>query len=100
MRPATAVLATLILLGRAGAAAAQDPPSLARSSLEGALGELRRDIPGVALPSAGSVTQGRRTIPAGEVVRGPIATWGGDLEILGQVTGDAVAIGGDVIVAP
>jgi hypothetical protein len=51
------------------------------------------------LPARDSITRGGRIIPAGTVVAGSVATWGGALEIQGTVLGDAIAIDGDVIVA-
>lgn len=60
--------------------------------------EIRRDLEQVELPSTDSITRGPRSIPRGARVAGPIAVWGGDLEILGVLDGDAVAIDGNVIV--
>lgn len=99
MRPDRAVLAAFILLATAGPALAQESRPANRSTIESAFAELRRDLATIEVPSVDSVTRGARTVAAGEEVRGPIATWGGNLEIRGSVAGDVVAIDGDVIVA-
>jgi hypothetical protein len=43
---------------------------------------------------------GGRSIPAGSQVTGPVAAAGGPLHVYGTITGDAIAIGSDVIVHP
>ena len=93
------MLATLVASGLAGPATAQDSSTALRGRIEQAFTELRRDVSEVALPDPAAVTQGARTIAAGEQVSGPIATWRGDVEVRGIVTGDVLAIDGDVIVA-
>lgn len=60
--------------------------------------EITRDFPQIALPALESITAGSRSIPAGARVSGPVATWAGDIEVLGTLDGDVVAIDGDVIV--
>ncbi len=47
---------------------------------------------------ASSVSQGNLTIEAGRTVPGPVAVFEGTLTVLGRIDGDAVAIGGDVVV--
>jgi hypothetical protein len=99
VRAAIAVVAALVLLERPGPAFAQDVQPSPRAGLEAILDELRGDLREIALPEPGTVTRGARTIAAGESVTGPIAVWGGNLEIRGAVVGDVVAIDGDVIIA-
>jgi hypothetical protein len=99
VRPATVVLATLILAGLASPTAAQQDAAATRERIAQALSELRRDVPEISLPDAATVVQGGRVIAAGEQVAGPIAAWDGDIEVRGVVTGDVLAIDGDVIIA-
>ena len=51
------------------------------------------------LPSASSITRGNLTIDAGQTVPGPVAVFEGTLTVRGRVEGDAIALGGDVVVA-
>src|SRR5262245_15732515 len=60
----------------------------------------RSDPEAVALPPTNQIAMGGRTIPAGTTVNGPVAVAGGPLHVYGTVNGDAIAIGGDVIVHP
>ena len=69
-------------------------------SLKRLVDRFRRDPEGVALPSADQVAMGGKTVPAGTEVAGPVAVAGGPLHVYGTVTGDAIAIGSDVIVHP
>ncbi len=58
-----------------------------------------RDNPMVPkLPAADAITKGDLTIEAGRVVTGPVVVFGGTLTVLGRVAGDAIALGGDVVV--
>jgi hypothetical protein len=50
------------------------------------------------LPDAGNFTWGNRSIAADTRVDGPIAVAHGNLDVYGTITGDAVALGGDVLV--
>ena len=95
MRPAPTVAAALaFLLGASSALAAQ-----ARTTGDSAtLSEIQRDLPNIQMPAPAEITAGARVIPAGTSVAGPVATRGGDLEILGTVDGDAIALDGNVIV--
>lgn len=95
---ATVAAALALLWCAAPAARAQAPGSAPRPADTTSLDEIRRDLPQVSLPAASEVTAGPRTIPAGTVVAGAVAVRGGDLEVLGTIEGDAVAIDGDVIV--
>jgi len=69
-------------------------------SLTEIVNRFRRDPEAVALPPKNQIAMGGRTIPAGTVVAGPVAVAGGPLHVYGTVNGDAIAIGGDVIVHP
>jgi hypothetical protein len=61
---------------------------------------VRSDPNAVPLPPTREITVGPRTVPAGTRVAGPIATAEGTLDVYGEVTGDAIAIDGDVVVHP
>ncbi|MGQ0639890.1 MAG: hypothetical protein ACT4P6_03820 [Gemmatimonadaceae bacterium] len=50
------------------------------------------------IASASAVTAGNLTIEAGRVISGPVAVFEGTLTVLGRIDGDAVALGGDVVV--
>ena len=69
-------------------------------SLTQLVSRYRRDPEAVALPPENQIAMGGRTIPAGTTVAGPVAVAGGPLHVYGTVNGDAIAIGGDVIVHP
>lgn len=95
MRFAVAVAAALAFLPCASPALhAQAQTPVADRTIQ----EIQRDLPHISLPAAGDIAAGNRTIPAGTVVPGPVATRGGDLEIFGTVEGDVTAIDGNVIV--
>ena len=76
-------------------------PQLSKATVD-SLNELvsrfRRDPEAVALPPNNQVAMGGRTIPAGTAVTGPVVVAGGPLHVYGTVSGDAIAIGSDVIV--
>jgi hypothetical protein len=69
-------------------------------SLKELVSRFRRDPEAVPLPPNDQIAMGGRTIPAGTAVAGPIAVAGGPLHVYGTVTGDAIAIGSDVVVHP
>jgi hypothetical protein len=50
------------------------------------------------LPGTDAITKGNLTIEAGRTVPGPVVVYEGTLTILGRVDGDAIALGGDVVV--
>lgn len=52
------------------------------------------------LPSSDAVTTGDLTIEAGRTVTGPVVVFEGTLTVLGRVNGDAVSLGGDVVIGP
>lgn len=81
---------------------AASPPAQARDSITAVLDSLAHDpngvsLHGVSLPAA-SVHMGADTIPAHATVDGSVAAWHGPLVIHGTVTGDAVSVGGDVVI--
>ncbi len=51
------------------------------------------------LPSAKDITRGDLTIEAGRTVTGPVVVFEGTLTVLGRIEGDAIALGGNVVVA-
>ncbi|HEX5072232.1 MAG TPA: polymer-forming cytoskeletal protein [Gemmatimonadaceae bacterium] len=75
-------------------------PKATLDSLTELVNRFRRDPEAVPLPPNTQIAMGGRTIPAGTSVAGPVAAAGGPLHVYGTVTGDAIAIGGDVIVHP
>jgi hypothetical protein len=72
----------------------------ATDSLKELVARFRRDPEAVALPPMDQIAMGGRSIPAGSQVTGPVAAAGGPLHVYGTITGDAIAIGSDVIVHP
>jgi hypothetical protein len=70
----------------------------ALDSLRSLVAAFRRDPEAAALPANAEIAMGGRTVAAGTTVAGPVAAAGGPLHVYGTVTGDAIAIGGDVIV--
>ena len=71
-----------------------------RAGLERTLDMARRDPLAPTLPAASAFTWGDRVIAAGTTVTGPVAVSGGTLEIHGTIVGDAVSVGGNVVVRP
>ena len=72
----------------------------ATDSLKELVDRFRRDPEAVALPATDQVAMGGKTVPAGTEVAGPVAVAGGPLHVYGTVNGDAIAVGGDVVVHP
>lgn len=70
----------------------------ALDSLRDLIADFRRDPQAAALPPNDQITMGGRTIAAGTEVAGPVAAAGGPIHVYGTVTGNVIAIGGDVIV--
>lgn len=109
MRTAISLLALVV----ASALPAQEPASAPRSqgastpaaSTPGAdpiaiwLDSLARDAHGVVL-TRGAVRQGDQRVAAGDSISGSIAAWHGTLDVEGRIGGNAVAVGGDVVVHP
>lgn len=98
MRPLRYLAALLLVLapGRAALAHAQ---GTTRDPVGAVLDSLRRDPNGLSL-ARDAVGEGSRTVAAGTTVDGSVAAWHGNLDVRGTVNGNAVAIGGDVIVHP
>lgn len=69
-------------------------------SLRTLIERFRRDPEGARLPAADDIVMGGRTIESGRSVEGPVATAGGPLHVFGTVNGDAIAVGGDVVIHP
>ncbi|HEX6536918.1 MAG TPA: hypothetical protein VF041_20200 [Gemmatimonadaceae bacterium] len=93
-----AALAVALAPARATLAQAPAPaPPAPRGAVGAVLDSLRRDPNGLSLAPA-DVRMGTYTVPAGEKVTGSIATWHGDLDVRGIVNGNAVAIGGNVVI--
>jgi hypothetical protein len=72
----------------------------AADSLKELIAKFRRDPEGLALPENAKVMMGGGSIAAGSEVSGPVAVAGGPLHVYGTINGDAVAVGGDVILHP
>lgn len=66
-------------------------------SIAAVVDSLSRDANGVTIERS-VVQPGARTVNAGETVNGSIASWHGPLDVRGTVTGNAVALGGDIVV--
>jgi len=95
---ALAALASLAVAIPAPLSAQHAQPSPDRS-IRSFLDSLKRDPNGITL-SPDAVQSGPRTVAAKDHVTGDVAAWKGPLDIYGTVDGNAVAIGGDVIVHP
>ena len=82
---------------------AQGRDTAATRAPEGTATSLQRDSASVpddafALPPVAEMTEGDRVIPAGTTETGTVAIRKGNLEVRGTVTGDAIAVDGDVII--
>lgn len=99
-RALKAVLPTILLIGAAAAftrAPQQAAPVPDTSSLAAVLARLGgSDIP--QLPAASQFTSGEITVPSGTRVAGPLAASNGSVHVFGTVTGDVIAYRGDVVV--
>ena len=89
--------ALFIALVPAAAVSGQSAPQPTADRTQ-VIAEIRRDLPQVELPAVDSIRQGGLSIPLGARVAGPVAAAGGNVEVLGTVDGDVVAIDGNVIV--
>jgi hypothetical protein len=94
---AALLLCTVAVRGAAAQGAAQ--LASAPDPIAAVLDSLGRDANGIALERA-SVREGRRQVAAADHIAGDVAAWRGPLEISGTVDGNAVAIGGDVVLLP
>jgi len=63
------------------------------------LDSLARDAHGLVL-ARGAVREGNQRVPEGDTISGNIATWHGTLDVAGHIDGNAVAVGGDVVIHP
>ena len=72
----------------------------AADSLRKLINRVRQDPEGAKLPPTPDITLGGTSVAAGAQVAGPVATAGGNLDVYGTITGDAIAIDGDVVVHP
>ena len=90
--------ALLLALAPAAVISGQSPAPASSAERAGILSEIRRDLPQIDLPPADSLREGNLSVARGTRLAGPIAVWGGDVEVLGIVDGDVVAIDGSVIV--
>jgi hypothetical protein len=80
-------------------APAQSAPAAARDSAQLSQEIAQRRASGETyLPDADNFTWGNRTIAADTRVDGPIAVAHGNLDVYGTITGDAIVLGGDVLV--
>lgn len=111
--PGVRLLVALLLLLPAASLTAQGSGSEPRQGTDSAarggapgkdvisvwLDSLANDAHGLAL-DRGAVRQGNQSVPAGQLVRGSVAAWHGSLDVTGTVDGNAVAIGGNVVIHP
>lgn len=103
----TLIIGSFAVAALAAAASAQTP---ARSSDQPTMsvdGRLRTEIflirtlfGSINAPEADSFKVGARAVPAGTEYHGTMAVARGDLQVRGRITGDAIALHGDVIVYP
>ena len=77
-----------------------EPGDIDPDSLATLLAGLARDPYGTSVTSATNVTRGARLIAAAERVQHDVVTYRGDLEVRGAIDGDAIALQGNVILAP
>ncbi|MGI9078587.1 MAG: hypothetical protein ACR2G6_14845 [Gemmatimonadaceae bacterium] len=77
-----------------------EPARTGRDSLAILLGAFSRDPYGSSITSAANVTRGSRLVTASERVPHDVVTYHGDLEVRGYIDGDAIALQGNVILAP
>jgi hypothetical protein len=103
-------LSALLLTAPATRASAQAPapgrdsgavqPAGAALHAEAAklIASVRSDPNAVGIPPLSRFTAGARTVAAGTTEPGPVAVVDGRLDVRGTVTGDAIAVNGDVVV--
>lgn len=116
MRASAALPALFALCSVAAAARAQSnppapsgaPPAAAQptrlpardSATRALIARVRSDPNALPTPAADSFTVGNRVVPADATEAGTVAVARGDLDVFGTVLGDAIAVGGDVVVHP
>lgn len=94
---AAGVLAPFVLPAQANDSGARGATTAAPAG-RGADSTLSADS--FALPPLADITEGNRVIATGTTETGTVAIRKGDLEVRGTVTGDAIAVDGNVIVLP
>jgi len=100
MRAIRVIIAGCVVAGAATATMAwgqQAPAASSAAEVTAVLDSLAKDQNGIALDAA-DLAPGPRTIDAKQHVTGSVGAWHGPLTVLGTVDGNAVAIGGDVII--
>lgn len=103
---ATVVAATATAQGSSAPAAPSQPARQTRpaASMDGRLRTeitlIRALLGGVHAPVADSFKVGPQAVPAGSTYEGTYAVARGDLQVRGRITGNAIAVHGDVIVYP
>jgi len=80
-------------------------PQLARipardSATRALITRVRSDPNALPVPVADSFSVGNRVVPADASEPGTVAVARGDLDVFGTILGDAIAVGGDVVVHP
>ena len=97
MRAIRSLVAGIFVAGvTAASAAAQQPPQTLQQ-VRPVLDSLARDPNGITLGD-GDLSPGDRTIDAKTHIAGSAGTWHGTLTVLGTIDGNAIALGGDVII--
>lgn len=99
-RAALLALALTVVASATGAAQTtrrQPAVPSVTDSIGALVDSLGRDANGVVIERS-AVQRGAQTVAAGSTVNGSIASWQGPLDVRGTVTGNAVAIDGDVVV--
>lgn len=91
------IIAAAWLLMAPGAMLAQTR-ALTADSAQSLRAALARDPFGARLDDQTPISVGERIVAPGEVMTGAVVTSRGDLIVSGSIAGDAIAIGGDVIV--
>lgn len=103
--PLLALILAAALPAQEPAPAPRQPGGAAATTTAGAdpiavwLDSLAKDAHGLVLARS-AVREGDQRVAAGDSISGNIAAWHGDLDVMGRVGGNAVAIGGDVVVHP
>ena len=100
-------LGALAVVGFAAAVPAQQPVDSAAKPAPALDGRLRTEIlllrglfGSIHAPVADSFKVGSQVVPAGQTHQGTFAVARGELGVRGRVTGDAIAVHGDVVIYP
>jgi hypothetical protein len=97
VRATGAILAVAALLATTDARG-QERPGAARDTTQKQVVAPRRDTARVLNEATDTIAFGARTIPSGRTESGPIVVAAGDLIVRGIIDGDAITIGGDIVV--